>query len=61
MAAKTTFVTLECEALGKREFEISQAERLLNMKPNGGWVLADSKFEFKNGTINRRNKGEAEK
>lgn len=60
MAAKTTIVTLQCEALGKRDFEISHAERLLNMKPNGGWQLADNKFKFENGTINRRGKGEAE-
>lgn len=60
MAAKTTIVTLQCEALGKREFPITQAETLLNMRPNGGWELADSKFEFKNGTINRRNSGKTE-
>lgn len=58
--AKTTFVTLKCEALGKREFEISQAERLLNMKPNGGWELADDKYVIKDGSIDRRNKGKAE-
>lgn len=57
---KTTYVTLRCEALGERQFEISQAERLLNMKPNGGWVLFDKQFEFKDGIICRRNKGKAE-
>lgn len=57
---KTTYVTLECEALGERQFEISQAETLLNMKPNGGWKLNDKQFEFKDGIICRRNKGKAE-
>jgi hypothetical protein len=58
--AKTTFVTLKCKALGKREFEISHAERLLNMRLNGGWELADDKYEFKDGSIDRRHKAKTE-
>lgn len=54
--AKTTLVALECKALGVREFEISHAERILNMKPNGGWELADKNFNFKNGIIERNTK-----
>lgn len=53
--AKQTSVFLRCEALGEREFEITHAETLLRMKPNGGWELSDANFEFKNGTIVRRN------
>ena len=55
--AKETKVTLNCPALGDREFEVSHAERLLSMPKNGGWKLPDnSKFVFENGSINRRNK-----
>ena len=59
MNAKSTRVALECEALGVREFEISQAETLLNMKPNGGWRLVDDNYTFTNGTIERANKGKS--
>lgn len=52
---KTTFVLLQCKALGNREFEISHAERLLNMANNGGWELADKNYELKDGIIVRRN------
>ena len=38
MGAKTTKVVLE-SAIGKREFDIEQANCLLAMKPNGGWHL----------------------
>lgn len=57
MAAKTTTVCLFCEAIGAKEFEISHAERLLSMRNNGGWVLSDKEFEFKNGVISKRNSG----
>jgi hypothetical protein len=43
--------------LGSRDFEISHAERLLNMPNNGGWQLPkDSEYELKDGIISRRNK-----
>ena len=39
-----------CDALGEREFDIEQANRLLAMRKNGGWRLPeDSKFEYKEG------------
>ena len=57
MNGKSTSVTLKCDALGEREFSVEHAERLLNLKPNGGWELPNnSEFEFVNGTINKRNK-----
>jgi hypothetical protein len=58
MSAKTTMVQLECDALGKREFNIEQANRLLAMKPNGGWHLpenSDFQFSIENGIEYRRN------
>ena len=55
--AKLTTVSLTCEALGARDFEITQAETLLNMKPNGGWELNDKNYKFENGMIVRTNKG----
>lgn len=63
MNAKTTTVALKCDALDVkgREFEITHAERLLTMKPNGGWELADDNYELKDGNIVRRNKGKADK
>jgi hypothetical protein len=55
--AKTTIVRLTCTSLGSRDFEISHAERLLNMPNNGGWQLPkDSEYELKDGIISRRNK-----
>lgn len=57
--AKKTSVTLACKAAGveEREFEITHAENLLRMPNNGGWYIpAESQFEFRNGTINRKNK-----
>lgn len=60
MAAKSTTVTLAHEVGGvayKRTFEIDHAQRLLDLKPNGGWYLSDENFELsKDGTIIRRNK-----
>lgn len=56
MGAKVTRLTLVC---GERvqNFELSHAERLLNMRNNGGWKLPDnSEYEFNNGIISRRNK-----
>ena len=61
MSAKQTFVKLACDALGDREFDFEQANRLLAMKPNGGWHLPeDSEFQFsvENGLERRRNKEE---
>lgn len=54
MNAKTTMVTLVANDVAM-EFEISHAERLLNMPNNGGWHLPeDSKFEFVNHAIRCR-------
>lgn len=54
MNAKTTTVTLVANGV-TREFEISHAERLLNMPNNGGWHLPDnSKFEYVNNGLRRR-------
>ena len=61
MSAKQTFVMLECDALGVRDFEFEQANRLLAMKPNGGWRLPeDSEYQFsvENGLERRGNKEE---
>lgn len=57
MGAKTTTVVLE-SVIGKREFDIEHANRLLAMKPNGGWHLpSDSDFTYTegNGIEHRRN------
>lgn len=55
--AKTTKVTLTCQSLGEREFEVSHAERLLAMPKNGGWHLPeDSQYVLENGSITRRHK-----
>lgn len=53
--AKVTKVALATVNEGAiREFEIDHAERILRM-PRSGWKLPeDSKFEFTDGTINRR-------
>ena len=55
--AKVTKVALATENEGAiREFEIDHAERILAM-PRSGWVLPkDSEFEYKDGTISRRDK-----
>lgn len=53
MGAKQTFVTLSADGV-TRAFEFSHAERILNM-PNSGWRLPDeSKFEFVNHAIRRK-------
>ena len=50
-------ITLSCPSLVDRQFEVSHAERLLAMPNNGGWHLPEnSPYEFKNGSISRRNK-----
>ena len=56
MNAKTTTVTLVVpEHNMSQDFEFSHAERLLGMRNNGGWQLPkDSKYEFKNGSLNSR-------
>ncbi len=54
---KTTMITLNCPALGDRQFEVSHAERLLAMPINGGWHLPEnSKYVYENGSIARRHK-----
>ena len=55
--AKLTKVTLATVSEGaKREFDIDHAERILAML-RSGWVLPkDSEYEYKDGTINRRDK-----
>ena len=55
--AKVTKVALATENEGAiREFEIDHAERILKI-PNSGWQLPkDSEFEYKDGTINRKDK-----
>ena len=55
--AKVTKVTLATVSEGaKREFDIDHAERILAML-RSGWVLPkDSEYEYKDGTINRRDK-----
>lgn len=46
MNAKTTLVSLRCGQV-TRVFELTQAERLLGMRDNGGWHLPeDSIFEY---------------
>ncbi len=41
-----------------QEFELSHAQRILNMKNNGGWKLVDSKFILDdNGDIKRKTTG----
>jgi hypothetical protein len=56
--ATATMVTLKCDAIGcaKRQFELTHAERLLSMRKNGGWELADDNYTW-DGNILRRNKG----
>lgn len=54
MSAKTTKVTLEVNG-ARRDFEFSHAERLLQLKKNGGWHLPeDSNFVFENNALFRR-------
>lgn len=55
--AKVTKVALATVNEGaKVEFEIEHAERILAI-PNSGWELPkDSEFEYKDGTISRRDK-----
>lgn len=54
MNAKTTIVTLIANGV-TRDFEMSHAERLLRMPNNGGWHLPEnSKFEFVNNGLQRR-------
>lgn len=45
MNAKTTMVTLQAGVIIQK-FEFETAERILNIPNNGGWKLADDKFEF---------------
>lgn len=52
MNAKITSVTL-CANGMEKSFEISHAERILNLKNNGGWILSDENFIFENGKLER--------
>ena len=54
--AKVTKVALATVNEGAiQEFDIDHAERILRMK-NSGWQLPkDSEYEYKDGTISRRN------
>ena len=54
MNAKSTTVTLIANGV-TREFEISHAERLLQMPRNGGWELPEnSNYEFLDNGLRRR-------
>lgn len=54
MKAKTTRVTLVAGEWTK-DFEFSHAERILQMKRNGGWHLPEgSKFVFEDNALYRR-------
>lgn len=54
---KSTKVLLTCQSVGEQEFEVSHAERLLGWPNNGGWHLPkESEYEYKDGSISRRNK-----
>lgn len=53
--AKVTRVALATVNGGTvREFDIDHAERILRMNRSGWMLPKDSKYEFKDGTINRR-------
>ena len=55
--AKVTKVTLATVSEGTRaEFDIEHAERILKMRKSGWMLPKDSEYEFKDGTINRRDK-----
>ena len=50
-----TKVTLATVSEGTRaEFDIEHAERILKMRRSGWMLPKDSEYEFKDGTINRR-------
>ena len=55
--AKVTRVALATRNEGAlREFDIDHAQRILAIR-NSGWVLPEnSEFEYKDGTISRRDK-----
>ena len=51
-------VSLVCLATGtETAFEIDHAERILNIKDSGWAIPEKSEYEFKDGTIIRRDKG----
>lgn len=55
--AKVTKVTLTRLFDGQgQEFEVDHAERILRMTSSGWGLPEDSDYEFKDGTINRRDK-----
>ena len=54
---KVTKVTLATVSEGEREeFDIDHAERILRMQKSGWMLPKDSEFEYKDGTISRRDK-----
>lgn len=56
--AKTTKVLLNRQEDGKAfEFEVSHAERILQMRDSGWELPKDSEYEYKDGTITPRDKG----
>ena len=58
--AKTTKVQLARTYDGKLfDFEIDHAGRILQIKDSGWELPADSKYEFKDGIITPRTKGES--
>ena len=55
--AKETKVSLLCIATDtEEEFEVSHAERILAIMDSGWCMPEDSDYEYKDGTINRRDK-----
>ena len=53
--AKVTKVTIATVSEGTgAEFDIEHAERILKMRRSGWMLPKDSEYEFKDGTINRR-------
>ena len=59
MGGKVTLVKMQCAA-GVKELEIDHAERILvnGLQKPSGWELTDNDYEFVDGHINRKNKGE---
>jgi hypothetical protein len=56
--ANTTVVLYSPELNEEREHDIEHAARIFQI-PNHGWILKDSKFEFKDGNIVRASSGKA--
>lgn len=54
--AKVTTVTLSTKEGTKKEFPVGEAEYLLRMNRSGWSLPADSDYEYKDGTITRKDK-----